>query len=237
MDALTLTIEDDQRGLNPTELADFLYLFRAVTLALRDVIPAGDSKSKRVPSIAEVNRYRSSICRFSPGQLNKYFDTTKSRHFFEIENIQRNSPMELIVGGVGFLLAVGVIISGGSISFTSTGVKAKLPPLGKGVKLLRESLGIKAAMKAGFGLKDVTIKLNQREFELLMQQNPLSEANGGFQHFLVGLQLRVNKRTKELELSQRDLQRIHRYMQNPAKGGWQARFNKIFSRHFPQLMC
>jgi hypothetical protein len=59
-----------------------------------------------------------------------------------------------------------------------------------------------------------------------------ARSDGGFQGFLVGLQNRTNRQTRELELSERDLERIYRYKANPRKGGWQSRFNKIFGRHF-----
>ena len=64
-------------------------------------------------------------------------------------------------------------------------------------------------------------------------QDDASKNKGGFQHFQVGLKDRINKQTRELQLSPSDLERIYRYKANPNKGGWQSRFKKIFGRHFP----
>ena len=40
------------------------------------------------------------------------------------------------------VIIVGVIISGGSISISGRLIKAKVPPLGTGIKHLREALGL-----------------------------------------------------------------------------------------------
>jgi len=132
-------------------------------------------------------------------------------------------------------LVAAVIFSGGKISVAGFGVtiRAKLPPLGKGIKNLQEALGLDKTIRVGFGIKESTIKLNRQEFDALMQQDPNTKNRGGFQGFLVGLQSQINKRTKMLSLSEHDLERIYRYKENPRKGGWQSRFKKIFGRHFP----
>ena len=113
------------------------------------------------------------------------------------------------------------------------GLKAELPPFGKGLQSLRDALGLNDKIKAGFGIRGTVIKLNDKEYAALRKQDDASKNKGGFQHFLVGLKERINKQTRELQLSPPDLERIHRYKANPKKGGWQSRFKMIFGRHFP----
>jgi len=127
-----------------------------------------------------------------------------------------------------------VIFSGGKISISREGLKAELPPFGKGLKALRMALGLNNRIKAGFGIRATLIKLDKKEYAALCLQDHESKGKGGFQHFLVGLKERINKQTRLLELGPSDLERIYRYKSNPKKGGWQSRFNKIFGRHFPE---
>jgi hypothetical protein len=136
--------------------------------------------------------------------------------------------------GCVFLITLAVIFSGGRISILGQTLKAELPPLGKGLKSLREALNLNAKVKAGFGIREIVIKLNEKEYAALSVQDDASKNKGGFQHFLVGLKNRLNKQTRELHLSPSDLQRIYRYKANPKKGGRQSRFKKIFGRHFPE---
>jgi hypothetical protein len=58
---------------------------------------------------------------------------------FKIGAIQRNSPLELILYGIPVALTAAVILSGGKVKIT--GIEFELPPIGKGVKHLRQALG------------------------------------------------------------------------------------------------
>jgi hypothetical protein len=80
------------------------------------------------------------------------------------------------------------------------------------------------------------VKLSPAEYRELMRQDPDTSGEGGFQHFLVDLQHRINKQTRTLELTESDLDRIYKCLANPSKGGWQGRITKIFGRHFPEAL-
>ena len=216
--------------MNAEEIAEFLILFRAVNIALNQVVPESDRHKVRSPSEEEVHACRQSLSKFSPRQLNSFFAPSTRSPILQIEKIRRASPMEFGLVGCAFLIVIGVIMSGGRIQITASGVKAVLPPFGRGLKCLREALGLDKQVQAGFGIRETTIQLNKAEFAELMAP---TTGSGGFQHFLAGLQYRVNKQTRKLTLSPEDLERIYRYKSDPQKGGWQARFQKIFGRHFP----
>jgi hypothetical protein len=233
MQTVEIVINDDSETLSPGELAEFLYLFPAANFALGQLVPKHEQNSLREPTKEEEEKFRQALKRFSPDELDRFFNPHTSCEFLQINHICRNSPLEMTLCGCAFLITLGVIFSGGKISMSRQGLKAELPPLGKGLKSLREALGLNDKIKATFGIREVVVKLNEKEYNELRKQDDASKSKGGFQHFLVGLKNQINKQTRELILSPSDLERIHRYKANPRKGGWQSRFKKIFGRHFP----
>ncbi len=76
----------------------------------------------------------------------------------------------------------------------------------------------------------MTFLLSQPELEVLFRQNPLTKANGGFQHLLVTLQNRTNRNSGRIALFDRDLEKIHRYAFTYGNGGWEWRLKAIFAR-------
>jgi hypothetical protein len=213
-------------------LADFLYFFRAANLALRDIVPSQDHDALREPTEPEFKEYRKRLANCSISKLNSFFDPRNSPELLQISQINRQSPIDISVVGFPFLLILAAIFSGGKINLLGI-IKAELPAFGKGLKAIREALALDKTVQAGFGIRGAIIKLTKEEYAELMKQDPATKGDGGFQGFLVGLQTRIESQTRELELSERDLERILRYKANPKKGGWQSRFNKIFGRHFP----
>lgn len=234
MQTVEIIITDQSTALSPIELAEFLYLFPAVGLALSQIVPKQEHDALREPTAVELTRYKQALGKFSPGELDSFFAPEASSGLLQIKQICRNSPLEMTLCGCAFLITLGVIFSGGKITISRQSLKAHLPPFGTGLKVLREALGLNDKIKAGFGIRETVIKLNVREYDELCKQDDASKNKGGFQHFLVGLKDRINNQTREIELSPSDLERIYRYKANPKKGGWQSRFKKIFGRHFPE---
>jgi hypothetical protein len=233
MQTVEITIIDGSATLNPNELAEFLYLFPATGRALSRLVPRHDHCVEREPTSGELTKYRRELRSFSPDQLDSLFVKDLSQDILQISQIRRNSPLEITLAGCAFLITLGVAFSGGKIFISRQGLKAELPSFGTGLKSLRDALGLNDKIKAGFGIRGTVIKLNEKEYASLCMQDDASKSKGGFQHFLVGLKDRINKQTRELQLSPSDLERIYRYKANPKKGGWQSRFKKIFGRHFP----
>lgn len=84
----------------------------------------------------------------------------------------------------------------------------------------------------------MTITLTVGELAELDRQSPATKSKGGFQGLLVGLQQTVNRVTRELTLSAKDLERIARYAFDYKRGGWQGRLTHIFGRTLgPNLGC
>ncbi len=241
MKTVEIIIIDHSATLNPNELAEFLYLFPAAGRALSRLVPKQDHYAERKPTSEELKKYKHELGRFSPDELDSFFAPETSPGFLQINQIRRNSPLDITLYGCPFLIILALIFSGGKIKISLQGLEAELPPLGKGLKSLREALGLNDKIKAGFGIRGTVIKLNEKEYAALCMQDAASKNKGGFQHFQVGLKDRINKQTRELQLSPSDLEKIYRYKANPNKGGWQSRFKKIFGRHFPDdgnfLLC
>ncbi len=72
--------------------------------------------------------------------------------------------------------------------------------------------------------------LSDDELRILFQQDPKTKGDGGFQNFLVSLQIKIDKKTKTLNLTDDDLEKIPRYAFDYSNGGWQARLLGIFGR-------
>ncbi|MBI5385985.1 MAG: hypothetical protein HZA90_15010 [Verrucomicrobia bacterium] len=236
MQTIMLEIRDESAALNPAELADFLYLFQGANVALSRIVPEKDRELMRSPSEDERQSFRSRLARFSPDDLDTFFDPAAGQEILQIKRISRQSPIEIVFCGCAFLLTLAVMFSGGEIVINEKGsFKAKLPPFGVGLKSLREALGLTRKVQAGFGIRWISIKLNAEEKATLLKK---LNGTGGFQSLLSRLQPRLNRTTGDLELSQQDLQRIYRYKAKPQTGGFQARFEKIFGRHFrDELEC
>jgi hypothetical protein len=233
MNILTVSTEAEASQLDLAELGEFLFLFRGVVVGLDRIVPPTAHSETRTPTEAELSAFLHALEQLDPRQLDALFEGDARGNVVRIDHISHHSPWEIAFCGCAFLLVAGIIFSGGRVSISMTGLRATLPSLGEGIKSLKQALGLGKMLDAGFGIRPRIIKLNKQEFAALMQQDPNSRDKGGFQHFLVGLQSRINKQTRELELSQNDLERIYRYKANPQKGGWQSRFKKIFGRHFP----
>jgi hypothetical protein len=74
------------------------------------------------------------------------------------------------------------------------------------------------------------VVLEPHEIEILDRQNPSTAGDGGFQKFMVDLQKAVRRGTRELKLSDEDLERISHYAFDMKNGGWQDRLVGIFGR-------
>ena len=74
------------------------------------------------------------------------------------------------------------------------------------------------------------VTLNEDEKNSLLQQDPATESDGGFQKLLVTLQYLLNEETGTIELPDILLERIPRYAFDYGNGGWENRLKSIFGR-------
>ena len=149
----------------------------------------------------------------------------------EIISINQQSPIEIAISGSIILLTIASILSGGKQRLGIGPVKFEfsLSSLGESINKLRRGLTNNPALSIGYEFRGSKIKLSKEEFSWL---NKSVNMNGGFQRFIRELQVRVKKNTREIELSNHDIEKILKYKSNPEKGGFQSRFNKIFGKHF-----
>jgi len=68
-----MIISDQSTALNPSELAEFLYLFPATGRALSRIVPASDYDTLREPKSDELAKYGYKLKRFSPDELDAFF--------------------------------------------------------------------------------------------------------------------------------------------------------------------
>ncbi len=211
---------------SPVELSQFLYLFVSTYRALQKI-----SQDSPIESIDYVLPKAGLL-----GNL-KYVDIkqcVEDRSFDtdpKITSIKQQSPIEILVLGPVLLLSIAAILSGGKqkIKLGPMQFEFNLNSLGDSIAKLRLALTNNPSLQTGYEFKGAKIKLSKEEYLYL---NKEVNNNGGFQRFLHELQIRVHKRTREIELSNKDIEKILKYKTKPDKGGFQLRFKKIFGKHF-----
>jgi hypothetical protein len=214
--------------VDPVELGHFLFLFRGAYAIYTE---QSNLPTKDYAADCEFEKkLREKIKSLNASEIDNLFTNSLGKDALRVQKISFQSPLEIALAGVPLLLCVAVILSGGKFKWGNLNVT--LPPIGVGIKNLREALSptIKAPLE--YGLRQPKIKLSRDEFNELKKQDPKSKGKGGFQGLLVRLQQKVNQSTLEIELSETDIDRIIRYGRDPKKGGWQSRVQKIFGRHF-----
>jgi hypothetical protein len=80
------------------------------------------------------------------------------------------------------------------------------------------------------------VNLTAAEIAELDKQDPATASDGGFQHLMVSLAQRIDRSTKDLDLTPEDLKRIPQYAFDYRNGGWEDRLKAAFQRTLgPQL--
>lgn len=157
--SVPLTFDEDTPLLDYVEFSHFLYLFRlAYVLAVRTLEMGETSGSGE--AIADALRHRvadSERAGGGPGQSNQLFFTDLRDSELAIERLSKHSPLEIVLIGIPVALTAAVILSGGEIEVGT--FKAKLRPIGIGVRRLREALNFRPLAPRSDG----NTHLSQRE--------------------------------------------------------------------------
>jgi hypothetical protein len=136
---IRLEIQDSSfEALDSWEFAHFLYLFRAaysrgVELDLPEPERVADDELYFTRRFAE-SFYSESTAPMIVAQL---FAADWGDDELRFQRISKSSPMEITCICLASALTLAVILSGGKASFV--GFHFTLPPLGKGIKSLREA--------------------------------------------------------------------------------------------------
>jgi hypothetical protein len=230
IDSYTLRFQHTPE-IDASEFADFLFLFRGVYAAALQVINCGSSSEQQLEPEALAGLVVNHLARLEVSGLDLLFRQDLGPQRLLTKRMSHQSPLELVVTGVVLAIAAAVILSGGKLKLFGV-FQADLLPIGDGIKKLKEALAHSTRAPVGYGIRSRKIKLSKTEYDELMRQDATQRDRGGFQRFLVGLQFRVNKSTRTLDLSEDDMVRIVRHGKDPRKGGWQARIRRIFGHHF-----
>lgn len=143
LQSLHAVIHTEQGPILIKEFADFLGLFRtAYAATVEALVTTGE--------LGSLNQFDSvdHAVQVTSEYLSKLSDTdiasfsTRSLEVVEpvIVTVRRENPIELILGGIMICLAAATILSGGKLEITREGIKVELPPLGDGIKRLKEAL-------------------------------------------------------------------------------------------------
>ena len=221
----------------PPDAADvghFMFLYGGVYAVAARQLSFGDVENWQSSLPVLENRLRRHLDSLALIDTGVLFSQDLHLMGLTVKRITVESPLEIVMCGIGVALAMAVILSGGTIKFDpkSGSFEATMPALGEGIGKLREALARKTPASLGYGVHPLRVKLSQSEFMELMKFDPASEKKGGFQRVLIGMQYRINRKTRELELSPSNVDVILKHGRRPKKGGWQASIKKIFGRHF-----
>lgn len=151
----TIQFEQSDEPLDSWELTHFLYLFRAAYAHSLAITPADEEEVARAPErYAEI--FRSSLPSEEPAfVVAELFDTDHEREDLRIARISKESPLQIAFYCVVSALTLSVIVSGGKVdaSMISAGkadvlkLRFRLPPLGVGIKSLRDAFKLRPGEK------------------------------------------------------------------------------------------
>ncbi len=223
-----LEIHTTNQNFDPIELAHFLFLFRATYSASVGFIESKDFNADNMYEYKDDFLDQLKKMRFT--ERNSLFSVDLKEMNLAIEEILKSSPIRIKISGLLRAIIIAVIISGGEVDFKF--FRAKINPIGNGIRNLRKAFTVQEGFESGYVIKNKIVTLSEKEYDLLMKEPKETKGKGGFQSFLVGLQYRINHDTRELELTDNDVDKIIKYGTRPKEGGWQQRLRTIFNSHF-----
>jgi hypothetical protein len=224
----------DQGRIDAAEIGHYLFLFRGAYAAALPLVRHRPVRAASTQLEFLEARLRSKLSRLTVKRIDSLFSRTLGHDAPTPERIGHESPLEIIMSGMLIALTLAVILSGGTVKFDVKSAKGEaiLPPIGDGIRKLRQALTKAPGARLAYGVRPKRIILSTAEFTELMKHDPTTKTRGGFQQLLIGMQCRVNRITHELELSDHEMDMILRHGRNPGKGGWQSSIKRIFGDHF-----
>ena len=158
MQTFDITIEDYDKNISTTDLAFFLLYFRDIYHVVElcagckeeSIINLDEQELKKYvqkiwENISPESTFRALRPNMHPRHmLDPYWmPEANIKESLSVEKINKNSPLELTLCGISIALTVAVIFSGGSIEVSDKKIKCTLPPLGEGIRRLREAINKK----------------------------------------------------------------------------------------------
>lgn len=140
-EALELVIADEDGPLRANDLAEFLESLNRLYIRCGALGLDGDSEVQRMFSAENLSELRSYVDDVYGSSFAHQPDPTfYSLNPLTISRIRKESPLEIVFAGSILLLAIAVVLTGGTIegSFMGAKIKAKVGPIGEGLAALRE---------------------------------------------------------------------------------------------------
>jgi len=139
---------DTETGPIPVrDFSYFLYLFRAVYVVAIQVYEEHFNENlteyteDNVKKLSNIVKKRI-LYKSTRNISHLFFHELPISKDLTILDIKRENPLDVIFSGIPIALAVAVIFSGGKLELTKTGIKIELPPLGEGIRSLRNAFGL-----------------------------------------------------------------------------------------------
>jgi hypothetical protein len=162
---------------------------------------------------------QNALAQLNAADLSKVFGEMQGRDALRIRRITHESPLEIVLCGALSSMCAVYLLIGGKFKVGVTGVSGELPfGLVELIARLKDLFSKKTRTTVGYGATDRRVKLRKEEYEELMKHDPSTRSRGGFQRFLIGLQFRVDHRTRELTLSASEIDIILKHGSQPHVG-------------------
>lgn len=138
----TIHFEGTDAPIDVRDLADFLRLFQAAYSVALPLTAQLDARMVRADH-SSFEREFTLAAGAKGGEygIEEAFQTPHGSDDLQIVEMKKQSPLEITVYCVAATLTLAVIVSGGTVEFDGAAKKAKfkVPPLGYGIKKLREA--------------------------------------------------------------------------------------------------
>ena len=133
---------EERESLSSKELSEYLHYLRMLYGALLELFPEEENIDNIISNWEIYEIEISKICEeFSPDEIEaKFYERDLEENELLIAKIQKESPVTIVFLGVICIVTIAAVISGGELNAKGLGLEVsfKLPPIGEGLKKLKE---------------------------------------------------------------------------------------------------
>lgn len=141
----TVLFHGTDGSIDTWELNRFLYLLRVAYVVMVEKEREDKALSWEEFRWSAAGRTEFSHRSYSGLILARIYDTDLGEEELRIEKISKQSPLEISFTAIVACLAAAVVLSGGKADLKN--LKFEVPPLGDGIRKLREAFGLKPPRK------------------------------------------------------------------------------------------
>lgn len=155
MDEISVSIHTDGGPVSVLDFAEYFRFLRGCYVLALERTKFEESYNEEHEDDAEdvvvappqvtaeslASQLSSSSLAMSPSEIEQYIYKHLSKsEDLSLLNIKRHNPFEVVFSGISIALTAAIIVSGGKFKLGPGGINIEIPPLGDGIKRLRDAL-------------------------------------------------------------------------------------------------